>query len=338
MTPQTKSTLIPSMRYRNAHAAIDWLVQAFGFEKNAVYDTPEGDVAHAQLTLGAGMIMIGSVPRNSDYVRTHPSFFVQPDEVDLHETRGIYVVVSDADQVYARAKEAGAKIEGEIRDMEYGGRGFLPRPGGSPLEHRHLRPVAAGSSQSWMKLCSKTSNRLIHEATQLTWHNKVQPMELNPYASFLGGQAPIDVITSTAQKLHSFIDPLSAAEVDRPPSPGKWSIREIVAHLADCEIVFSFRLRQAIAEDHPIIQPFDQTVWGERYGAYDLSSGLALFTAARSWNVKFLTTITEDDRHRPTTHPERGTMTFWTIVETMGGHDINHLRQIERIAKTVASE
>ncbi len=127
MTTQTKSTLIPSLRYRDAFTAIDWLVQAFDFEKNAVYTTSEGDVAHAQLTLGAGMIMIGSVHRNSDYVRTHPTSFVQPDEIGLRETRGIYVVVPDADAVYARAKTAGAKIESEIRNMDYGGRAFSCR-------------------------------------------------------------------------------------------------------------------------------------------------------------------------------------------------------------------
>jgi len=160
-------------------------------------------------------------------------------------------------------------------------------------------------------------------------------MELNHYAIYLGGQDPIPVIALTAELLHSLIDPLSLVQVNREPAPGKWSIREIVAHLADCELVFSFRLRQTLAEDHPVIQPFDQTKWGERYAAYDVASGLALFTAARNWNLKLLTTIDEADRHRPITHPERGTMTFWTIVETMGGHDINHLQQVERIASTV---
>ena len=163
-------------------------------------------------------------------------------------------------------------------------------------------------------------------------------MELNPYAQFLGGQDPIPVITATSERLHTVIDPLAPAHADRAPAPGKWSIREIVAHLADCELVFSFRLRQALAQDHAIIQPFDQGIWGQRYAAYDLPSGLALFTAARNWNIKLLTTVTEPDRHRPTTHPERGTMTLWTIVETMAGHDINHLRQIESIATTILSE
>ncbi len=157
-------------------------------------------------------------------------------------------------------------------------------------------------------------------------------MELNPYAVYLGGQDPIPVITRTAELLHMLIDPLSPAHIDRAPAPGKWSIREIVAHLADCELVFAFRLRQALAENHPIIQPFDQEVWGERYAPYDIASGMQMFEASRNWNVKLLTTVTDTDRHRPLTHPERGTMTLWTIVETMGGHDINHIQQIEKIA------
>jgi uncharacterized damage-inducible protein DinB len=157
-------------------------------------------------------------------------------------------------------------------------------------------------------------------------------MELNPYAKFLDGQEPISVITATVKRLHDLIDPLSPAQADLPAEPGKWSIREIVAHLADCELVFSIRLRQTLAEEHHIIQPFDQTIWGERYAAYDLSSAFSLFSAARNWNLKFLTTVTEDDRHHPTTHPERGTMTLWTIVETIAGHDLNHLQQIERLA------
>lgn len=160
-------------------------------------------------------------------------------------------------------------------------------------------------------------------------------MELNPYEKFLAGQEPIPVLTSTADHLSALTAPLSGAQIDRVPAPGKWSIREIAAHLADCEIVFSFRLRQTLSQKHALIRPFDQNAWATRYAAYDLDSALALFKAARNWNLRLLTTVSEEDRHRPTTHPERGTMTFWTLVETMAGHDINHLQQVERLAATV---
>jgi uncharacterized damage-inducible protein DinB len=160
-------------------------------------------------------------------------------------------------------------------------------------------------------------------------------MELNPYARFLGGQEPIPVITATVERIHALIDPLSPVAVNRSPTPGKWSIREMMAHLADCEMMFAVRLRQTLAEEHYIIQPFDQNRWAQRYAAYDLQSAMAMFTATRNWNLKFLTSVTDEDRHHPVTHPERGTMTLWTIVETIAGHDINHLQQLESIAGSV---
>jgi uncharacterized damage-inducible protein DinB len=161
-------------------------------------------------------------------------------------------------------------------------------------------------------------------------------MELNPYASFLNGQDPIPVLTSTAERIRTLTANLTGAQVNTPPAPRKWSICHIAAHLADCELVFSFRLRQTLApsldQPHAIIQPFDQDAWAKRYQAYHLEPALALFQSARNWNLLFLTTVSQDDRHRPTTHPERGTMPLWTIVETMAGHDINHLQQLERLA------
>jgi hypothetical protein len=161
-------------------------------------------------------------------------------------------------------------------------------------------------------------------------------MELNPYASYLNGQDPLPVLSSTADRIRTLTSGLSEAQINTRPAPQKWSLCEIAAHLADCEIVFSFRLRQTLAptlsQPHAIIQPFDQDAWATRYGAYQFEPALDLFQSARNWNLLFLSTVSEQDRHRPTTHPERGTMTFWTIVETMGGHDINHLQQIERLA------
>jgi uncharacterized glyoxalase superfamily protein PhnB len=117
------STLIPSLRYRDANAAIDWLVRVFGFHKQAVYPGPNDTVAHAQLTFGAGMIMLGSVDNGGEAGR----FMVQPDEIGQRQTHGIYLVVPDADAVHASAKAAGAEMVFEIRDMDYGGRAFTCR-------------------------------------------------------------------------------------------------------------------------------------------------------------------------------------------------------------------
>jgi uncharacterized damage-inducible protein DinB len=157
-------------------------------------------------------------------------------------------------------------------------------------------------------------------------------MELNPYAKFFAGRDPIEVLESTSSQLAELADRLPQDQTSLRPPSGKWSAREIVAHLADCELVFSFRLRQTLADEHPTIQPFDQDRWAARYANLDMASALRLFEAARNWNLLLLSGVSEADRTRPITHPERGTMTLWTTVETMAGHDINHLQQLERIA------
>ncbi|HEY8026305.1 MAG TPA: VOC family protein [Burkholderiaceae bacterium] len=116
------STIIPAMRYRNATTAIRWLCDVFGFRVHLVVPG-EGDVIHhAQLCLGSGMLMLGSVADNE-----FGKFIRQPDEVGGVETQSSYIVVDDADMVYARAKLAGAQIVRPIQDEDYGGRGFTCR-------------------------------------------------------------------------------------------------------------------------------------------------------------------------------------------------------------------
>lgn len=122
MDPIAGSTIIPSLRYRDAHAAIEWLCRAFGFEKHAVY--ADGEIVHhAQLTYGPGMIMLGSVDNTSDWGKR----IVQPDEIGGRETQACSVIVSDADEHYARARAAGAQIVVEIADQDYGGRAYTCR-------------------------------------------------------------------------------------------------------------------------------------------------------------------------------------------------------------------
>ena len=104
---------------------------------------------------------------------------------------------------------------------------------------------------------------------------------MNPYARFLENRDAPQVIAGTPQQLQSLIETLGKERTEQSPAPGKWSAREIVCHLADCEIVFAFRLRQALAEDHHMIQPFDQDKWASTYPKYDVQSALAVFRATR---------------------------------------------------------
>ncbi|MCI0357986.1 MAG: VOC family protein [Planctomycetaceae bacterium] len=119
----TRSTVIPALRYRNASAAIEWLCKVFGFEKQLVVPGKDNTILHAQLTLGGGMIMLGSVHGGSQWGK----LIKQPDEIGGFETQSAYLVVADADAVYARAKSAGATIVIDIKDEDHGGRSFTCR-------------------------------------------------------------------------------------------------------------------------------------------------------------------------------------------------------------------
>ena len=160
----------------------------------------------------------------------------------------------------------------------------------------------------------------------------------NPYADFLGSQDPLKILPATARKIEAILEELGAERIDQQPVPGKWCAREIVCHLADCELVFGFRLRQTLSEDNHTIQPFDQGKWAENYSAYSAYDALATFHAVRNWNLALIRSLPVEAHTKPVIHPERGAMTFQTIIETMGGHDLNHLRQLEAIARKFAPE
>jgi uncharacterized damage-inducible protein DinB len=159
---------------------------------------------------------------------------------------------------------------------------------------------------------------------------------MNPYASYLGNRDPQEAIAATPRRLRGLLDTLGAAGAECSPAAGKWSAREILCHLADCELVFAFRLRQALAEPHHVIQPFDQDRWAANYGAFDAEGALAVFSAVRQWNLTLVRSLPAEAFSRTLTHPERGDMTFQVVIETMAGHDLNHLGQIERIASQAA--
>ena len=103
--------------------------------------------------------------------------------------------------------------------------------------------------------------------------------QLNPYDSFLDGR-PVDaILSSTADAIADCLYAIGPNRTDTASAPGKWSAAEIVCHLADCELVFGFRLRQTLAEDGPTIQPFDQDKWAASYSGIPADEALAAFTA-----------------------------------------------------------
>jgi len=115
----TRSTVMPTLRYRDAKAAIDWLSNVLGFSVHAAYPGPENTIGHAELTLNGGMIMLGS-EKDDEYGKG----FKSPSELGNIETRSAYVVVKDAEAVYHRAQSAGAQVVRPLHATDYGSHEF----------------------------------------------------------------------------------------------------------------------------------------------------------------------------------------------------------------------
>lgn len=163
-------------------------------------------------------------------------------------------------------------------------------------------------------------------------------MEENPYSRHLEGREAIAILGASAGRFRELFGSFSAAEIDESPGPGKWSLRELMAHMADCEIAWGWRLRQVLSKDAPALESFDQDRWGERYQAYDFAAAQLTFEALRAWNVRLLKGVSEEDRLRSAEHPERGRITLRAIEETMAGHDLHHIKLIEGLRKKEAKE
>jgi hypothetical protein len=157
-------------------------------------------------------------------------------------------------------------------------------------------------------------------------------MGRNPYARFVEGSDAKSLIQGFPGKLTDVAGRLGETGLGLRYAPGKWTAGEVLCHLADCEIAFSFRWRQALAEDGYVAQPFDQEKWAARYGATSGQEALRTFLALRAWNSTLLDQLTAADWGRTLRHPELGELSFRTLIEITAGHDLNHLAQLEAVA------
>jgi uncharacterized damage-inducible protein DinB len=157
---------------------------------------------------------------------------------------------------------------------------------------------------------------------------------------FIEGREPLEVQRETAKKLRKLIKPLSKKQLSARPEPGKWSIAAILAHLVDAEIAGSWRMRLIIGSDGVPVQAFDQDVWAEAfdYGQCDPKVSLETFRALRENNLRMLKALPRNLWENHGMHQERGKETIAHIVRMFAGHDLNHLAQVERIAKAGGSK
>jgi hypothetical protein len=146
----------------------------------------------------------------------------------------------------------------------------------------------------------------------------------------------LTVLAETPVRLEALLEGSSRERWLTRPEPGRWSAAEVLAHLADAEIVTGWRIRSILAADGTPLQAFDQDVWADafKYGKVDPAESLATFTAARNSLLSLLRRVDPERRLHHGLHAERGKETIGHLMQLYAGHDINHLKQIEAMLQS----
>lgn len=153
--------------------------------------------------------------------------------------------------------------------------------------------------------------------------------------SHIEGGEPLRMQAAAPKKLAALIRGKNKKQLTRRPAPGKWSVAEIMAHLADAELVVSWRLRQILSGSGVPIQAFDQEVWASTfdYAHRDARQSLETYRVLRESNLRLLKSVPKQLWDNYGVHQERGNESVAHIVRMTGGHDVNHLQQVEKILK-----
>jgi hypothetical protein len=156
----------------------------------------------------------------------------------------------------------------------------------------------------------------------------------------LGDSDPIEVLRQTPSALGRVLEEVSTPQLRQPEAPGKWSMSEVLQHLADSELVGGYRFRMVLAEDRPRLQGYDQDLWAQRlsYRDGDPREAVVRFTVLRGANLRLLERVTREDLQRVGLHQERGEESLDRLIRLYAGHDLLHLRQLERIRGTQSRE
>jgi hypothetical protein len=154
----------------------------------------------------------------------------------------------------------------------------------------------------------------------------------------LGSRDPITILNDTPSALRRAIDGVPPAKLRQPEGAGKWSIGQVLQHLADSDLVWGWRVRLILAQDRPTITGYDQDLWADRlrYDQSEPSESLATFDVLRRANLRLIAQASPADLERVGVHAERGEESIDHLIRLYAGHDLLHLRQIERIRAAVS--
>jgi DinB family protein len=180
-----------------------------------------------------------------------------------------------------------------------------------------------------MSIFTNSAARSVEEAADYT----------RAVLGLLGEQDPLEVLRGTPSAVRLLVDDTAPQMIGVPEAEGKWSIRMVAQHLADAELVWGWRLRMIFAQDRPTITGYDQDAWATRlqYSEAVIEHALDDFEHLRGSNLRLIARMPEEDRSRVGVHAERGEESVAHLMRLYAGHDLLHLRQIERIKKAVAA-
>lgn len=165
----------------------------------------------------------------------------------------------------------------------------------------------------------------------------ISPPQAEAYSKalldLLGKRDPLQVLRETPDALRAAVERVPAAQLGQPEAPGKWSTRQVIQHLADSELVGSFRLRLILAQDRPALTPYDQDLWASklRYQEVEIQDALDQFSVLRRTNLRYWRGLTPTELARAGVHAERGDESLEHMRRLYGGHDLAHLHQLARI-------
>lgn len=152
----------------------------------------------------------------------------------------------------------------------------------------------------------------------------------NPYAADLGTRDALEALADTPERIRAAVQNWTDAQFEGSYAPGKWSIRQVLIHLAQTELALTTRVRFALSQADYAAQAFAQDDWIPLDAQADARTALEAYTALRRFNLAMFRSLTPAQRGRTFTHPEYGTLTVDWVAHQIAGHDIHHLKQIGR--------
>jgi hypothetical protein len=153
----------------------------------------------------------------------------------------------------------------------------------------------------------------------------------------LGDRDPLTVLAELPAAVDEAVAGLAEVELRRPEAPGKWSLVQVVQHLADSDLVWGWRLRMVLAHDRPAITGYDQDAWAQRlrYAEAPLADALDQLRVLRRVHLRILRDLSPAELERVGVHSERGEESVGHMVRLYAGHDLVHRRQLQRIRAAV---